>query len=112
MKVFNDVKTYEIKEITETRSLRIFLLAINSIDSKFNSVHTTNLLNTIYSTTTIEQMLTLIEKFRHIIRMKKENKANFKSHFAFFVDENFTSTYSLFSSFNLRSKEENKRSFF
>ena len=83
MKVFNGAKTYKINEIAETRSLRDFLLAINSIDLKFNLIYTTDLLNTVYSTTIIEQMLTLIEKFRHIIRMEKKTKQvlNFISRF-------------------------------
>ena len=108
MKIFNDAKIYEIKEVAETRSLKDFLLAIDSIDSKFHSVHTTNLLNIVYLTTTIEQMLTLIEMFRHVIR-KKKNKASFESHFAFFVDENSNFISSSSTSSNARSKEENKR---
>ena len=104
MKIFNDAKTYRIKEVTETKSLKIFLLAINSIDLKFNSIHTTDFLNTVYSTTTIEQIFTLIQKFKYIIRMKKENKSNFQSHFAFFVDKNSISTF--FSSSNSRSKKK------
>ena len=87
------------------------MLAINSIDSEFNSVHTTDFLNAVYSTTIIERMLNMIEKFKHIIRMKKKNQANFRFHFVLFVDKN--STFISFSSFsNVRSKEENKRSFF
>ena len=110
MKVFNDAKPYEINEITKTKSLKDFLLAIDLIDSKFNSVHTKDFLNTLYLITTIEQIFNLIEKFRHIIRMKKENKVSFKSHFAFFIDEN--STFIFPSSFNVRLKENNNRSFF
>ena len=87
------------------------MFAINLIDSEFNSIHTTNFLNTVYLTTIIEQILILIEKFRHIIRMKKENKANSKFQFAFFVDENSFFIFS-FSSSNVRSKEKHKRSFF
>ena len=96
MKIFNDAKIYKIKKVAKTKSLKKILLAINSIDSKFNLVHTTDFLNIVYSTTIIEQMLTLIEMFKHIIRMKKENKASFKFYFAFFVDENFTFIFFLF----------------
>ena len=62
MKVFNNAKTYEINKVAGTRSLKFFLFAINSIDSEFNLIHTTDFLNTVYSTTIIEQMLILIKK--------------------------------------------------
>ena len=110
MKLFNNARTYKINEVAETRSLKDFLLAIDLINSEFNSVHMTDFLNTVYSTITIEQMFTLIQKFRHIIRIRKENKVSSRSHFAFFVDENSTSTF--LSSSSSRSKEENKCSSF
>ena len=109
MKVIYDAKTYKIDEITKTKSLKKNLFAINSIDLKSNSVYTTDFLNIVYSTTIIEQILNLIEKFRHVIRIKKENKASFKFHFAFFVDENFIFIFISSSFSNARSKEKNKR---
>ena len=109
--MFNDVKLYDFDEIAENKSLRNFLLIVKSIDSEFNSIHTINLLKTAHVSTTMKQMHDLIEKFRHTIRMFEESKANFKSHFAFSFDDN--SIYaSIFSSFNVKFKDENNRSFF
>ena len=111
MKMFNDAKIYDLNEIAENRSLRDFLLIVKSIDSKFNSIHTINLLRTAHVSTTMKQMHDLIEKFRHTIRMFEKNKASFKSHFAFSLDDNSTSA-STSSSFNVKSKDENNRSSF
>ena len=111
--MFNDAKIYNFDEIAENKSLKNFFLVVKSIDSKFNSIHTINFLKTTHISTTIKQMHDLIEKFRHTIRMFKESKASFKSHFAFFSNNNSTSTSaSTFSSSNVRSKDENNRSSF
>ena len=111
MKVFNDAKIYDFDEIAENRSLRDFLLVVKSIDSEFNSIHTINLLRTVHVSTTMKQMHDLIEKFRHTIRMFEKDKANFKSHFAFFLDDNSISV-STSSSSNVKSKDEDNRSSF
>ena len=111
MKVFNDAKIYDLDEIAENKSLRDFLLVVKSIDSKFNSIHTINLLKTVHVSTTMKQMHDLIEKFRHTIRMFEKSKASFKSHFAFFLDDNFISAFISFFS-NVKSKDENNRSSF
>ena len=102
-------KDLENKRSNRNKIVKIFLACdrFNRFRTQFSTYD--RFLNTVYSTNIIEQMFTLIEKFRHIIRMKKENNANFRFHFAFFVDEN--STFSFFSS-NVRWKEENKRLFF
>ena len=111
--MFNDAKIYDFDEIAENKSLRDFLLVVKSIDSEFNSIHTINLLKTAYVSTTMKQMHDLIEKFRHTIRMFEKCKANFKSHFAFFLDDNSTFTSaSTSSSLNVRSKDEDNRSSF
>ena len=65
--MFNDAKIYNFDEVAKNRSLRDFLLIVKSIDSKFNSIHTINLLETIHVSTTMKQMHDLIEKFRHTI---------------------------------------------
>ena len=111
MKVFSDAKIYDLDEIAENKSLRDFLLVVKSIDSEFNSIHTINFLKTAHVSTTMKQMHNLIEKFRHTIRMFEKSKANFKSHFAFSLDGNSTSAFTLSSS-NVKSKDENNRSSF
>ena len=85
MKMFNDAKIYDFDEIAENKSLRDFLLVVKSIDSEFNSIHKINFFKTTYVSTTIKQTHDLIEKFKHTICMSKKSKANFKSHFAFFL---------------------------
>ena len=111
MKVFSDAKIYDLDEIAENKSLRDFLLVVKSIDSEFNSIHTINLLETAHVSTTMKQMHDLIEKFRHTIRMFERSKASFKSHFAFFFNDNSISV-SISFSFNVRSKDDDNRSFF
>ena len=108
MKMFSDAKIYDFDEIAENRSLKDFLLVVKSIDSEFNSIHTINFLKTIHVSTTMKQMHDLIEKFKHTIRMFEKNKANFKSHFAFFLNDNSTFV-SISSSFNVKFKNENNR---
>ena len=113
MKVFSDAKIYDLDEIVENKSLRDFLLVVKSIDLKFNSIHTINFLKTAHVSTTMKQMHDLIEKFRHTIRMFERSKVSFKSHFAFFFDDNFISTSaSTSSSSNMKFKNENNRSSF
>ena len=72
--MFSDAKIYDLDEIAENRSLRDFLLIVKSIDSKFNSIHTINLLRTAHVSTTMKQMHDLVEKFRHTIRMSGGSK--------------------------------------
>ena len=109
--MLNDAKIYDLDEIAENRSLRDFLFVVKSIDSGFNSIHTINFLKTVHVSTTMKQMHDLIEKFKHTIDMFEKSKANFKSHFAFFLDDNSTSAFT-FSSFNVKFKNEDNRSFF
>ena len=109
--MFSDAKIYDLDEIAENRSLKDFLLVVKSINSEFNSIHTINLLKTAHVSTTMKQMHDLIEKFRHTIRMFEKSKTSFKSHFAFSLDDNSISA-STSSFFNVRSKDENNRSFF
>ena len=111
MKMFNNAKIYDFDEVAENKSLRDFLLVVKSIDSKFNSIHTINFLKTIHVSTTMKQMHDLIEKFKHTIRMFEKSKASFKSHFAFFFDDNSISAF-IFSFFNVKFKNENNRSSF